>query len=460
MSAALRRAITSSSSCIDEMNLLQKIKRFWWVALLAAGVQPAWGFALLGPFPPTATSPDGWQTAVIGYQQNLYTEFLSPGGPVSLGDIGFPKNIGEGYRRNTPVIYYTYDANFLGYFGSNGVATVDSAFAIMNRTFNTNPVTGQFLTNGVDSFSAGLSEYPPASLHINYKAQSLFLTDLKSVTLHLLVEQLGLATPERYTWTLAERVQLTPPLCPQNVEYLVIQRNYGITPSDLSQLQYSAYVNDTLYTYLIDELCPPNNPTAFTVPYSVDPSADIFTSVAANNVDALGYGAGLGIGAYYTGLTRDDVAGLRYLYRSNNINWETAAFIAQNGTAITSVTGNSGAGAANLVVTNLAPITVITSSNLNALLTYAQSNAPAGIPGAFPGVVVANSANYFAVVCTTNFVGTIPNPNQYGEPYPPTGFGTLLVTPVVSCAYQQLFTTTFANIITNGNLANNPNIVL
>ena len=52
------------------------------------------------------------------------------------------------------MIYYTYDANFLGYFGSNGVATVDSAFAIMNKAFTTNPVTGQYLTNGVDSFSA------------------------------------------------------------------------------------------------------------------------------------------------------------------------------------------------------------------------------------------------------------------------------------------------------------------
>ena len=39
-----------------------------------------------------------------------------------------PKNIGEEYRRNTPVMYYTFDANFLDYFGSNGVAAVDSAF--------------------------------------------------------------------------------------------------------------------------------------------------------------------------------------------------------------------------------------------------------------------------------------------------------------------------------------------
>ena len=27
-------------------------------------------------------------------------------------------------------------------------------------------------------------------------------------------------------------------------------------------------------------------------------------------------------GAFYTGLTRDDVAGLRYLLRSGNVHWE------------------------------------------------------------------------------------------------------------------------------------------
>ena len=246
--------------------------------------------------------------------------------------------------------------------------------------------------------------------------------------------------------------------CPENQGYLVIQRNYGITPSDLSQLQYSAYVNDTLYTYFIDELCPPANPTAFTVPYSVDPSADIFTSVAANNIDALGYGAGLGIGAYYTGLTRDDVAGLRYLYRSNNITWETAAFIAQNGPTATTATGNSGAGAATVLTTNPQPVIVITSSNLNALLTFAQSNNPTLVPGSFPGVVVANSTSSYSVVCTTNLVASIPS-QAYGAPYP-NNFGALVLTPVVNCAYQQFFTTTFANVITNGNLTNNPNITL
>jgi len=418
------------------------------MALLIAGVQPVWGFALLGPI---ANGGDAWQTPTIGYNLPYFEEsFL--GGPVNLGDIGGPKNLGEGYRRNTPVIYYAYNANFLDYFGSNGVAAVDSAVAIMNKAFTTNPVTGQFLTNGVDSYSAGLSEYPPESLHINYEAQSLALTDLKSVTLHCLVEQLGLAEPERFTWTLAERVLIPGTTCPVGEEYLVVQRNYDITASPLNQLQYSAYVNDTLYTYQIDEWCtaaasPEPPAVAYTVPFNLDPYADVFTAVAANNAD------GLGIGGYYAGLTRDDVAGMRYLLTTNNRNWETAAFVGAT------AAGNSGVGAATLQTTNLGAQILLTSANLNTLLTSAQVNDPALIPGLFPGVVVASSSNYFAEVCTTNIVATIPNPNQYGAPYP-NGFGTLISVSAVNCDFQQFFVTTFANVITSGNLTNNPNISL
>jgi hypothetical protein len=427
------------------MNTLRSIKRFWWVALLAAGVQPALGFALLGPL---ANGGDSWQVPTIGYGQP-YTEYFAPGGPVNLGDIGGPKNLGEGYRRNTPVIYYTYDANYLNYFGSNGVAAVDGAFAIMNKAFTTNPVTGQYLTNGVDSYSPGLSEYPPDSLHINYEAQSLALTDLKSVTLHCLVEQLGLAAPERFTWTLAERFD--PPGCPVTTEYLVVQRNYDITASPLNQLQYSPYVNDTLYTYQLDEWCTPAaSPeppaVAYTAPFNADPFAKVFTAVAANTAD------GLGIGAYFAGLTRDDVAGFRYLLTTNNRVWETAAFIGAT------TVGNSGAGAATLQTTNLAALTLVTSANLSALLTAAQVNNPALIPGLFPGVVVGSSSNYYAVVCTTNLAVSIQNQN-YGAPYP-DNFGTPSYTSVVNCGYQQFFSTTFANIVTSGNLTNNPNISL
>jgi hypothetical protein len=384
------------------------------MALLAVGVQSAWGFSLLGPL---ANGGDSWQTATIGYGLP-YTEYFAPGGPVNLGDIGGPKNIAEGYRRNTPVIYYTYDANFLNYFGSNGAAASDSAFAIMNQAFTTNPVTGQYLTNGVDSYSLSLSEYPPESLHINYEAQSLALTDLKSVTLHCLVEQLGLAEPERFTWTLAERV--VPPGCPVTTEYLVVQRNFGINASALNQLQYSSYVNDTLYTYLIEEFCSGPNPLAYTLPLVVDPFADIYTAVAANNAN------GLGIGGYYAGLTRDDVAGLRYLLSTNNLAWETAAFIAQGGTITTSgshsSTGNNGVGAADLLTTNSLPNQLLTTLPISLLLSQSLTNDPATLQGLYPGLTFTSVTTNFMTLSTptvTAYYTNQPGPDVTNFGFPP-----------------------------------------
>src|SRR5690348_9350762 len=80
------------------------------MCLLAA--RPTGAFSLLGPF-------EAWQTAALGY---------NPGGL----DRGAPKNRGEEYRWNVPVITYAFDPSFLTYFGSEGVAAVDAAFNIIN----------------------------------------------------------------------------------------------------------------------------------------------------------------------------------------------------------------------------------------------------------------------------------------------------------------------------------------
>jgi hypothetical protein len=225
------------------------------------------------------------------------------------------------------------------------------------------------------------------------------------------------------------------------MEYLVVQRNYDFVSSPLNQLQYSPYVNNILYYYQIGEACTGPNPLALAEPFSVDPLADTYSPVAAYEEDYPGEDIELlSWGDYFTGLTRDDVAGLRYLLTTNNINFEDVA------------------PGALLLTTNLGAVVVLTSFNLNALLTSAQGNPPALIPGLFPGVVVAGSSNYFAYACTTNFVATVgPPPN--GAPYP-DNFGALTLTPVVNCGFQQFYATTFANVITNGNLTNNPNITL
>lgn len=413
------------SSVDDEMRMLRSAKRFLWVALLAFGLQGVWGFALLGPL---ANGGDSWQTLAIGYGLP-YTQFGTPGGPVDLGDIGGPKNIGEGYRRNIPVIFYSYDANFLGFFGSNGVAAVDSAFSLINNAFTNNP-TG--VTNGVDGYSADLREFPDTAQSINFEAQALSLTDLKSVTMHLLVEQLGLAEPERFTWTLAERFLPAGGTCPLDEIYLVVQRNFDVPNDPLNQIQYSSYVNDTLYSYRIEELCdtPGTPPNAFTVPFSVDPLADTFTAVAANNAD------GLNIGGFYTGLTRDDVGGLRYLLTTNNINVET-----------------SGTGS---LLMNSGTTEVLTSSNLNDLLPAVLTNDPALLPVLFPGLTVSGSTNFFTVVCTPNVTSSFTSP--IGSPAGSQVF--TVVTNGVNCAPLEEFVDTFANVVTNGNLTNNPNIIL
>src|SRR4051812_38515796 len=114
--------------------MLYLLKRSWWVFILLLGIQSGWAFSLLGPFPATTTDPDGYQQVIIGYNIG--------------GDIGAPKNIGEEYRWNLPVVYYAFDDNFLNYFGSNGVTAVEKGVAFFNN-----------LTN-YSTYSPALNEFP------------------------------------------------------------------------------------------------------------------------------------------------------------------------------------------------------------------------------------------------------------------------------------------------------------
>ncbi len=341
------------------------------MALLAVSLVSARGFALLGP---TGNGGDNWQIGAIGY-------------PLG-GDIGSPKNFGEGYRLNTPVLYYACDANFLTYFGSNGLAAVDSAFAILNN-----------LTN-VDSYSRDLSEFPLYSQHANYLAQSLDLRDLKSITLGTVFEEMGLADPVQYTWTLRSRIHVGNIGCPVGEEYLVVQRNFDI---NLDQpVVYTPYVNDTLYYYIIEEGCAAG---AITEPLPADPFALVNTPVAAFA------GTFIDDGYFYTGLTRDDVAGLRYLYSSNNIVMEATA------------TGSL------QLQTNSAPPELLTTQPFGVLLSGVQTNPPATIQTNFPGLEIGSSTNYFTNVITTNisiYYTNSPGPSVTN--YQPVGQNSLVTT--------------------------------
>jgi hypothetical protein len=331
---------------------------FWLaVALVALVAQRASGYSLLGPF-------EEYQVAEIGY-----------GG----GDLGGPHKLGEEYRRVTPVLYYTFDETFWNFFGSNGVAAVEEAMAVYNS-----------LTN-VSSYSADLSEFPLESVSFNYKAQALNLTDLKSFVMSTLAEQLGLAEPERFTWTLHDR-EVGPGGCPLNVSYLVVKRNFDPITSTLDQPQTSSYVNGTYYSYQIVEICSGPNPLADAVEFPVDPLANQFTAVASFN-------AAYALGAFYNGLTRDDVAGLRYMLRTNNINVE-----------------NTGADTITFL-TNNAPQFLFTS-NLFEFISAALTNDAATLGALYPNLLISSTTPVFTNVVSTNVIYYFTNSpfDPYGSP--------------------------------------------
>ena len=384
---------------------------FWMVCGLWLGLQSAGAFSLLGP---TAS----WETPSIGY---------NPEAPdaVSYG----PQFYTEEYRRNLPIIYYAYDANFEQYFGSNGVAAVESAISIMNGVTN------------VNSYSSALTEFPLRGKLPNFAAQNLRLTDLKSWALYYLVEQMGLAPPERYVWTLENRYVPPATPCPPGIgiEYLVLQMNYDITPSPVNQLQASAYINNVLFYNQIMEFChtetffAPGSALATTIPTSVDPLAFTYSTVAGDEDYWTPIGA-LPPGYFHTGLTRDDVAGLRYMLSTNNVNWEIPA-----------------PGSLFQATNDILHSIVLMTSNLTELALFATTNAPDVVQAAFPGVLVGSYTNYWTVQ-------QIPNVVAYYTNLPGAPFGnppTLVVTtngftPVPLLIYQDVF----ANLVINNYSSN------
>jgi hypothetical protein len=229
----------------------------------------SFAFSLLGPYA-------DWMTETNGFRQS--------------GDIGGPMNLGEEYRWNVPVVTYSFDASFMVYFGSNGVAAVESAISILNSL----PPASQI----------NPSNYPPEVTLINYQAAAQGLIDLKSETLFQLIQQLGLAQPTRSIFCL-QNYSISNNLITGNV----VQRNF-----DPFSAGYSIYVNDTSYFYDLVYQSTGQATTADAVEFPIDPLNETFTAVADGMLTA---------GSIYSGLTRDDVGGLRYLLATNNINSET-----------------------------------------------------------------------------------------------------------------------------------------
>ena len=360
-------------------------KQFFGAAILALGVQQAAAFSLLGPFEP-------YHVIVINY------------GP-PLGDIGGPHNVAEEFRHNTPVMYYAMDANFLNYFGASGSNAIVQAFEIMNGVTNVS--------------SIDLSRIPNETLGVNYVAQALELTDLKSVTLSLIIENMGLAEPDRFTWTLHDRLAIAGITCVPGTgggafAYTVIKRNFDPEFTTTDMLQPTSYVNGTLYTYDIVEFCSGPANLADAVERPVDQLASSFTAVAAFGFDLSG--------GYYAGLTRDDVGGLRYLLRAGNMNIEAAGT-----NAVTFITNNT-------------PQLLFTS-NLTELVSAALTNNAVTLAALFPGLQIGQTVSFFTNVVSTNFITFLTN-------YPADPYGTTrsVTVGIVSTNIQTWFSHEFLNV--------------
>ena len=256
------------------MRIRQHLLGLMTALVVLAGGSVAQAFSLLGPFTP-------WQTSAIGY--NLVAT-----------EQGGPMDIGEDYRVSLPFITYGFDESFLTFFGTAGVQAIDNAFQVLNSL----PTASQI----------NLASYPPGNAALlNFRAQTLGIRDLKSTVLALMVEQLGLANPVRYTWTLRD---VQPNFNNTATNYWVVRRNF-----DPVSRFYSSYVNGTLYTYQI---------RSFTTPAAYLDAVELTADPAEQNDQHLPVAARLpGVGEFYTGLTQDDVGGLKFLLSSSRYRVQT-----------------------------------------------------------------------------------------------------------------------------------------
>ncbi|HKI72739.1 MAG TPA: hypothetical protein VKA81_10205 [Verrucomicrobiae bacterium] len=275
------------------------------IVLLFAGLMPrAHAFSLIGPY--AIAGGDVWQVIRLGYNEPP--------------DIGGPMNVaaGEEYRWNTPDIFYAYDAPFLDFFGTRGMEEVEKAVKIIND------LPPASLLN--------VDDYPMTGERINFRAAALGLWDLRSTALSLTLEEMGLASPERWVYCLRNRGVPPSTVNPPPAFFNVIRRNFDpVTAAE------SPYINGRLWTYIaiFD-----GQTDSITINQPVDPlDFGRFDPVSALR-DAF---SGFSIGSYFTGLTRDDVGAIKYAYRVDNKNFE-AALPGSTNAGFTAIIGGGGGG--------------------------------------------------------------------------------------------------------------------
>lgn len=281
---------------------MRRLGQFFTVTLALFAGQSAFAFALLGPFAP-------WMTTPLAYQL-----------PTAIGG---PMLIGQGYRWNVPLITYAFDQSFLDYFGTNGVAAVESAIQVLN--------------DFPPASHVDLSTYPLKSSRVNFVAQSGNLVDLKSQALVMLVEQMGLAQPSASVNTLRNFSYN-----PTNLDftYSLENRNYDpqalyasiIVNTDIFAPQVAFHNGNNVIFY--DEgasngFIDLNSDLGFFLPVgdaiatSLTDAESANSSVADYESGSAIYGDGLSTGTYFSSLTADDAGGLAYLLSTNNLALES-----------------------------------------------------------------------------------------------------------------------------------------
>lgn len=256
------------------------MRRIFLVVLLLAGLvgvsSRSRAFSLIGEIPAWFTDQTGQFT----------------GG----SDIYGPVNLGEEYRWNVPTLHYAFDESFVNYFGQQGVDEIEKAIKIIND------LPRMSLVN--------LADYPLHSQRVNRRAADLLMYDLKSYALKAILEELGLGTPSRFVFQSRIRA---PESDPPITNYMIVLRNF-----DPETWSPTPYINGQLWTYndIYDNQDSPTVKSS-TINEPVDPL--ILAEPVASLVSGLGFST-FGYGSYFTGLTRDDVGGLRYIYRPDNRN--------------------------------------------------------------------------------------------------------------------------------------------
>lgn len=270
------------------------------VSLLGVGGALQVGaFTFTGPF-------KTWMTQPIGYQ---------------IGDqFGGPLAPDEGFRWNVPTIYYAFDRSFIEYFGTNGIAAVESAIKVYSDL------------PAFSTMRADLSEYALNTRQVNFAARAAGLTDLKSQAMNMLIQQLGIGPAEQHIWNIRARF-----VDNQITNYTVVKLNF-----DPVSFRPSSYVNGAFYTYeIFDPITVLGITTCLASEIKVSDLRTRGYSSVANSVITRGAeGRNLFVqdpvtgqilstlstlsdGQFFFGLTRDDVGALRRLYSPQSLAVES-----------------------------------------------------------------------------------------------------------------------------------------